>query len=263
MDIVSSPRFGDNIEAYTLFSGSKGNSVFIRCGNTSVLIDAGMSARATCRALESIGHSAAELSALFITHEHSDHIKGVEQLTRRFSMPVHAITACAPYIQCAEGCLSVHPAVYTVAGGDMEITSFVTPHDSAGSVGYIIRSDEGSVGVATDLGCMTDSVMDKLSECDAVVLESNHDVGMLLGGSYPEWLKNRVLSRTGHLSNTDCAESVCVLAGYGVKSILLAHLSAENNIPALAFRESANALEAAGLHTSLRVACASSPVRLI
>ncbi len=259
---VSAPE--EFIEAYTLFSGSKGNSVYIRFGNESVLVDAGMSARAMQTALMSVGTSLERISAIFITHEHGDHIRGVEVIAKKFGIPVHAAVPTAGYIRCISSCLHVHPPRFECKVGEIEVSSFVTPHDSACSVGYIIRTGERLVGVATDLGYMPDSVMEQLCGCTDVVLESNHDISMLMRGSYPQSLKTRILSRRGHLSNADCADSVCVLSQNGVENILLAHLSQENNLPGLAFEASANAMEQRGLHrTTLSVAAAAVPTRLI
>jgi phosphoribosyl 1,2-cyclic phosphodiesterase len=264
MEVFSVTAPDEFIEAYTLFSGSKGNSVYIRFGEVSVLVDAGMSARAMQTALMSVGSSLERISAIFITHEHSDHIRGLEVIAKKYGIPVHAAAPTAGYINCDPSCLRVHSPCYNCMVGEIEVCSFITPHDSACSVGYVIRTGGRSVGVATDLGYMPDSIMEQLCSCSAVVLESNHDIGMLMRGPYPQSLKNRILSKRGHLSNADCADSVCTLSQNGVESILLAHLSAENNLPRIAFETSADAMEQRGLYrTTLSVAAASVPTRLI
>lgn len=264
MEFYSVPEPGKHIEVYTLFSGSRGNSVYVRCGDVSLLVDAGMSARAMQSALRSVGSSLERISAIFITHEHGDHIRGVEVIAKKYGIPVHATAPTAAYISCDPAYLTAHAPCYEFAVGDIEISSFRTPHDSACSVGYVISADGCSIGVATDLGCMPDSVIERLCGCTAVVLESNHDVDMLIRGPYPQSLKRRILSRNGHLSNADCADCVCILSRNGVKNILLAHLSGENNLPELAFEASAGAMEQRGLHrTTLSVAAAASPTRLI
>lgn len=264
MEVFTTSSQGESIRAYTLFSGSKGNSVYVSCGNNSILIDAGMSAKTTQNALISVGSSLDKISAIFITHEHIDHIRGVDVIARKFGTSVHAASPSAAYITCIPSCLHIHPPRFDCSVGNMEISAFVTPHDSACSVGYIIRTDRRTLGIATDLGHMPDSVMEQLCGCTDVILESNHDVGMLLRGSYPPSLKSRILSRKGHLSNADCAESVCMLARNGVKNIMLAHLSQENNKPAVAFETSAHAMDRCGIvHTALTVADAAVPTRLI
>lgn len=264
MEIFSVSAPDEHTEAFTLFSGSKGNCVYIRYGNQSILIDAGMSARATQRALMSVGGSLEKISAIFVTHEHTDHTRGLEVIVRKFGIPVHIAAPSAVSINCIPDCMSIHPPCFECCIGEIEVSSFVTPHDSACSVGYIVRAGARTVGVATDLGYMPDDVTERLCGCTDVVIESNHDINMLMSGSYPPSLKRRILSRRGHLSNTDCADSVCILARNGVEHIVLAHLSQENNLPKLAFEASAAAMEHRGLHnTMLSVAAAAAPTRLI
>lgn len=250
MEVISIPAAYERMEAYTLFSGSKGNCVYIRCGMTEILIDAGMSARAVDSALHTLGSSLARISAIFVTHEHSDHIRGLDVITRRYNpeITVHSSEQTAAFCKCPREQLYSYPPYFAVEVGNLSITSFPTPHDSLCSVGYIVRNmDNGcSVGLATDLGYMPDEILGRLSECSGVILESNHDIDMLMRGPYPPDLKTRILSRRGHLSNADCASAVRILAQNGVKSILLAHLSEENNTPALALSASAAVLEEAG-----------------
>ena len=254
-------------EVWTLFSGSSGNSVYIKHGDTRVLIDVGMSASSMEKALCEVGSSLREINAAFITHEHSDHIRGIGVVTRRYNkeIEIHAASPTSNYIECSSENLKTHAPRYECCIGSLVISSFRTPHDSAMSVGYVIRSDDGfSVGVATDLGCVTDDVLANLVRCGSVVIESNHDVDMLMRGTYPQSLKRRITSRNGHLSNADCSGLVCTLSRSGVENILLAHLSPENNKPALAFEASASELERYNLrHTTVGVAAPYTPTRLI
>lgn len=264
MEIIAKSTENTSAELYTLCSGSTGNSVFVKLASSAFLIDAGISARAVCQSLCSIGHSMDEIKSIFVTHEHSDHIKGIEQLTKKFGTPVHCISACAPYIKCTPGCMFMHPTRHRLSNGDLEIRSFATPHDSMGSVGYVVITDELKIGVATDIGMMTDEILSSLAVCDHVILESNHDVAMLENGPYPLWLRQRVLSQYGHLSNDDCAAAAVTLAKNGVKSITLAHLSAENNTPSLAFATTRRALDIAGFDGfNLKVASAHDCTRII
>jgi len=261
---ISANTAEKNAKIYTLYSGSSGNSVFIRSGSSAILIDAGMSARSIEKALNAIGESLASLSAIFVTHDHSDHVRGIEVISKKHHIPVHAPNSCAPYIKCCEDCFFTHPPIFRCDVGGLEISSFVTPHDSHGSVGYTVCGDDISFALATDLGFMTDAVMEQLCGCSHVVLESNHDIPMLLSGPYPPQLKDRILSRYGHLSNDDCADSVAVLARNGAKAILLAHLSGENNRPELAFRSSMAALDSCGVRgVALGVASPDRPTRLL
>ncbi len=257
-------EINNGLSVYAIASGSTGNSVFVRCGSHAVLIDAGICAKNIRLAVEAIGGKMSEIGGIFVTHEHTDHIKGIDVLSRRDGLEVHCGEASAPMIKCAAERFHIHPPRYTVCVGDMEISSFVTPHDSCGSLGYVVRTDMGSFGYATDIGCVTDTVMENLCECDYVLLESNHDVNMLKNGPYPPELKKRILSRRGHLSNDDCADTVCELAKNGVCRVLLGHLSQENNTPECAYRTTEARLAEEGI-TSLKFAVASPfhPVKLV
>lgn len=244
-----------NIEIYTLNSGSKSNSTYVRAGDTRILIDAGMSMKAAEAELQKIGTSLANINAIFITHEHSDHVKGLPVITKRHKINVHVSELSAPHIVCNNDNLIVHNPVYTCNVGDMEIQSFLTPHDSHGSVGYIIKTYGHSIGIATDLGYVPEEVLSKLAECDSVVLESNHDQIMLENGTYPVSLKKRILSKKGHLSNQACADCAALIAGNGVKNIMLAHLSDENNRPNIALITTATELARKNLsRTVIKVA---------
>ena len=245
----------------SLYSGSKGNSVFIRSARARILIDAGKSAKALCNALSSIGEDISNIDAIFITHEHSDHVKALEVLLKKHAIPVHTVEASAKKIL-RGGVLEskehfcIHKPRFEVEIGDMKISSFETPHDSEFSVGYIIDIDCGTclkrIGYATDVGYVTETVKRSLTGCETVVLESNHDVDMLMDGPYPYDLKLRIASKQGHLSNGDCASLAAELCGQGTKNLLLAHLSEENNRPELAFDEVASAV--ADENVNIRIA---------
>ncbi len=230
----------------TLYSGSRGNATYAECGGVRLLIDAGKSARALKTALAEVGLAPTDIDAILITHEHCDHISVLENPVGFPDIPIHAAGGCAeklsglpsPYIQKN---LVPHPPLFSLTLGDVHITSFVTPHDSAGSVGYRIdffeNGQEHHIGYATDVGYVSDQVLDGLRGCEAVVIEANHDVEMLMEGPYPYHLKQRILSRRGHLCNSDCATLAATLAGSGTHSFLLAHLSEKNNHPDLAYDE--------------------------
>ena len=249
-------------EFISLYSGSSGNSSVVRCGQRYLIVDMGKGVRTTSAALKALGLAVSDCDGILVTHEHSDHVKGIPILSR--TVPVHMIEDCAPFITCDLTHRHVHPSLFTQTVGCMEVTSFVTPHDSHGSVGYVIRMPGHSVGIATDLGYLPGGILGLLCTCDAVVLESNYDEDMLRTGRYPYSLKQRILSDYGHLSNRDCAEGVRALCGAGVQNILLSHLSEENNTPTLAFRASSEAAEAvAGNRVRLAVADRIAPTRLV
>ena len=230
----------------TLYSGSEGNCTFICSGNTSILIDAGKSARTLCARLSEIGSDIKNISAIFITHEHTDHVSALETLSKKYHIPIHITDRSATKFDrttdaAVHSCLVRHDTVFCQTVGDITVRSFPTPHDSRAAVGYRLSFKEDgpeiSIAVSTDTGHVTDIMRENLSGCYAVVIESNHDEEMLEGGPYPYDLKRRIASARGHLSNADCAALAAKLYEDGTKHIMLAHLSEENNLPELAYNE--------------------------
>lgn len=237
------------IRIHSLYSGSTGNAFLIRSPAGCILIDAGKSCKKLCEALKSCDTSPDEIRAIFVTHEHSDHIGALAVFLKKHPVPVHIQEKSAYALKnspSAAPCLCLHPPIFTEEVAGMKITSFPTPHDSAASVGYRIEIPFGGrviqVGYATDIGHVSTAVESALTGCDAVILESNHDVEMLHTGPYPYPLKQRISSRYGHLSNVDCAALSARLCQAGTKSLMLAHLSQENNTPEIAFSVCRDAL---------------------
>lgn len=227
----------------TLYSGSGGNSVYIEAAGEAILIDAGKNARALCNSLSSIGADIGSIKAIFITHEHNDHISALNVLSKRHCIPIHMTEYSAVKFDfmkdaAARERIVRHDIEYEETVGGMCVRSFRTPHDSLMSVGYRVEFSDAegkhAIGVATDMGYVSETVRRSLYGCEAVVLESNHDVEMLEMGSYPYDLKKRILSKRGHLSNAESAELAAELVGGGARGFLLAHLSEENNTPDLA-----------------------------
>ena len=255
----------------TLYSGSAGNATYLETRGARILIDAGKCTRTLIASLKSIGVDVDSLDAIFITHEHTDHVAALEVLTKKHPIPVHILLKSAqryaknpPEALCS--CLVLHEsAPFTAKAGDVTVTAFATPHDSRASVGYRLEFPDGeetvSVGLATDVGYVTDAVRRGLTGCESVVLESNHDEEMLMYGPYPYDLKLRIRGKRGHLSNRDCADFAAELAGQGTKNFLLAHLSEENNYPDLAHDETHSTL--AGFDTTLRVAAPHQVTMLV
>lgn len=255
-----------NYSITSLYSGSKGNSVLIESENAKILIDAGKSARALCKALAEIDKTIEEIDAIFITHEHTDHIAALEVLLKKHKIPVHIVGISANKLlmrskEIFEDVLCLHTPIFTVNVGNMKITSFPTPHDSEYSVGYHIEIGETCIGYATDIGYITEEIKGALSGCESIVLECNHDEKMLMEGPYPYDLKLRIKSNRGHLSNRACAEFVSDLCFIGTKNILLAHLSEENNDPDLAFDEVWSAISDETIN--LKIASQYQPTKLI
>jgi phosphoribosyl 1,2-cyclic phosphodiesterase len=235
----------------SLFSGSKGNCTLVRVGNTRILIDAGMSCRAIERALCTVGERLADINAIFITHEHSDHINGVRVFAERHGIKVYASEGTLRGME-EQGSLTAKMQVEImpengVEAGGIFVKSFRTPHDSRESTGYgIVTPDCKRIAVATDIGIVNDTVMNAVYGSDLILLESNHDRGMLQNGPYPYFLKERILSDRGHLSNEACAKAAVKLLEGGTMRFVLGHLSKENNIPSLAYETTKAELSMAG-----------------
>ena len=232
-----------NITAYTLYSGSSGNCVYVKTPDTEILFDAGVSARAVEKGLNAVDSTLSRIRAIFVTHEHSDHTKALETISKKHHIPTHMITASArALIRNPEASLLndlyLHASEFSVKFGSTTVRSFTIPHDSAAAVGYTVEYEENGqtekFGLATDTGHITSRLTDALVGSDAVVIEANHDVNMLFSGPYPYHLKLRIRSEKGHLSNEDCAQLARFLAENGTRHFVLAHLSKENNFAPIA-----------------------------
>lgn len=243
---------------FSIASGSSGNCGLFVDGNTRILIDLGVSVRRLTAALRRVGLHIDMLDAVLLTHEHIDHVKGLATFVKRHNVPVYATkgTAQALIDKNPDAGRLLRPfwggEAFTV--GTVDVQSFLTPHDAAESVGYILQTHALRFGFATDLGFVPDAVRRQLTGCEAVVLEANHDVDMLRCGPYPWALKQRVAGSQGHLSNPDCAACAVRLAEGGTGTIILAHLSEQNNTPLRALRETRLALDAAGQDCEVLIA---------
>ena len=226
----------------SIASGSSGNCIYAGTENTHVLIDAGISAKRIEKGLFELGLKPSELSGICITHEHSDHIKGLGVLARKYEIPIYATEGTLKEILHAkslgeynEDLLQPLLPDVRLAMGDLDILPFHIDHDAADPVAYRIQSGNKSVAVATDLGHFNQYTIDHLLDLDAVLLESNHDIRMLETGPYPYYLKRRILGDFGHLSNENAGRLLNCILNDKLKHILLGHLSKENNLPELAF----------------------------
>ena len=245
----------------TLSSGSSGNCAVIKSGNTAILIDAGISMRRIKQGLAEIGLLPEDISAILVTHCHTDHISGIKMMSKYYHLPILAprITAgmlssacpeAGPYIRYFEPDRPFHVE-------EIDVTPFRTPHDAYDSVGYILSAEGKRLAYITDLGHIPDSVLESVLGADAAIIESNHDIEMLKNGPYPYPLKMRILSESGHLSNEACGKLAIRLAESGTKTLLLAHLSRENNTPSLAYETVRKCLDENGCCVNLSVAPAS------
>lgn len=260
-----------NYRFCTLYSGSGGNAAYLETPTARILIDAGKCARTLIGSLKHIGVEMDSIDAIFITHDHNDHVAALEVLAKKHPKPVHMLFKSAlryrttqPEALCK--CFWLYEkAPFTAKVGEVTVTAFETPHDSRASVGYRFEFPDGEktvrVGYATDIGHISAPIREGLTGCEAIVLESNHDVDMLMDGPYPYDLKLRIRGKRGHLSNRECADLAAELAGQGTTHFLLAHLSEENNHPDLAYDETFSAL--AGHETTLRIASPDTVTMLV
>lgn len=234
----------------SLFSSSSGNCTYIGSADGGILIDAGVSAKQIGLKLDCIGVDPFSIGAIFVTHEHSDHIKGLRVFASKYNIPVYASAGTIGELErlgVVNGRFQLNPIEDIIFTAGMKTERFRTSHDVAESCGYIITtSDDRKIAVATDTGIVTDEMRNALAGSDLVLLESNHDIGMLRNGEYPYLLKRRILSDRGHLSNIACSEFAVELVKSGTTRLVLGHLSRENNIPELAFQTSKSALDCAG-----------------
>jgi len=226
----------------TIASGSSGNSAFISTGGVKILVDAGLSGRAIEQALASHSIHCSQLDAIFITHEHSDHIQGAGVLSRRYDLPIYMTRGTwdsAHRINSFGKISDKNRFVLTpdvpVALGDTEILPFRVDHDAGEPVGYTIRYQGRKIAIATDLGHTDANLAQHFSGAELILLESNHDLDMLQFGPYPAHLKRRIMSNSGHLSNVACGKFLTDIYTDATKHIFLAHLSQDNNRPILAY----------------------------
>ena len=260
-----------NYRFCTLYSGSGGNAAYLETPTARILIDAGKCARTLIGSLKHIGVEMDSIDAIFITHDHNDHVAALEVLAKKHPKPVHMLfksalryRATQPEALCK--CFWLYEkAPFTAKVGEVTVTAFETPHDSRASVGFRFEFPDGEktvrVGSATDIGHVSEAIREGLTGCEAIVLESNHDVDMLMDGPYPYDLKLRIRGKRGHLSNRECADLAAELAGQGTTHFLLAHLSEENNHPDLAFDETFSALT--GYETTLHIASPNAITMLV
>ncbi|MCF8074821.1 MAG: MBL fold metallo-hydrolase [Desulfotignum sp.] len=241
-----------------LASGSKGNALLVSTPDTAILVDAGLSGVELQRRMAAVGQDPADLSAIVITHEHIDHVRGAGVLSRRFNIPVYISSATH---QACTKLGHISALTYFDCGNrfqiqDLTVTPFSISHDASDPAGLTVTWQERKIGIATDLGVVTNLVRTHLSGSDVLYLESNHDPEMLTNGSYPWHLKQRIKSRVGHLSNHDAGTLLADLYHDQLHHVILAHLSEENNRPERALAEVGQCLNRPGI-----ALCVAGPER--
>lgn len=257
------PKRNNSFCLCPLASGSRGNSVFVSTEDTAVLVDAGLSGIEIERRLGAVGEDPQRLSAIIITHEHTDHVKGAGILSRRFNIPVYMTKET--FYAC-KGLGKIEHLEFFECGASFEInniciTPFSISHDACDPAGLTLSHGKKKIGIATDLGVATNLVKTHLQQSNLLYLESNHDPRMLINGSYPWHLKQRIKSRTGHLSNQEARDLVAEMRHQDLGHVVLAHLSEENNCPTKAFQEVAKGLNGSGV--ALYVAGPDEPGEMI
>jgi len=249
------PQRTHYLSVCVLASGSKGNAILVSDAQTMVLFDAGLSGIEIERRCRSRGFDPRRLDAIVVSHEHADHIQGVGVLSRRFNLPVYLSKMTGPVADPLLGKISERRLFncgkpFTI--NTLTISPFSISHDAEDPAGFTVLNNGLKIGIATDLGIATAMVRERLKACQLLVLEANHDPNMLIDGPYPWPLKQRIQSRTGHLSNTDTRKLLSALKHQGLQHVVLAHLSETNNSPQKALHEVGLALK--GCRTELHVA---------
>lgn len=233
-----------------LCSGSEGNSIYIKIENDSFLVDVGRSCRQIENLMSENGINPHEIKSIFVTHEHGDHVKGLNVFARRYNKPVYGSEGTIRALEEKKILNNVRYKSIDLSGidiGDVSAAPFDISHDCIQGFGYSFYGKNKKVSVCSDIGIVTPSIFDSIIGSDVVILESNHDIDMLESGPYPIFLKQRILSDKGHLSNVACAQLIHKLAKTGTKKFVLCHLSSNNNDPKIAYDFAFSAIESAGV----------------
>ena len=224
----------------SLYSGSSGNCSFVQTDTTKLLIDVGESGKKIGEALNSIDVDPNSIDAILITHEHSDHIKGLSALAKKYNIPVYANVetwnAMSAQKEKINNELIKHFTFDKFSVGDIDVKPFSIPHDAANPCGFNIFHKNKKMSIATDIGHLTDRIIKHLSDSSFILLESNYEPEILKCSSYPYNLKQRIKGPNGHLSNSEAGKAISYLSNHGLNQVMLGHLSKENNFPELAYK---------------------------
>lgn len=247
------------IKFCNLYSGSSGNSTYVETPTTKLLIDAGVSCQKISKALETLGSSLENINGILISHEHSDHIKGIEVISKKFNIPIYATKKtwqAMHNLKISEDLKCFFNANEEFTLGDISVLPFSIPHDAADPCGFSLFYNTKKITVATDIGHIDEILIKKMYASDVLLIESNYDKETLICGPYPYMLKKRIQSDIGHLSNEATGKAVKELYENGVSNIILGHLSKENNFPELAYQTILNEINSSScdLPFSLSVA---------
>lgn len=262
------------MQLYSIASGSKGNCIYAGTKESGILIDVGISKKRICEGLEREGFSLDCIRAILITHEHIDHVSGLGPILRKVPIPVYATKETIEAIWEKGNMTSVSSELFheIVPGEefqieDIQVMPVTISHDAANPVCYTLKGNNKKIGIATDTGCYTENMVEHFRECDALLLEANHDINLLQVGKYPYALKMRILGEKGHLSNDASARFLQELLNPKLQYVVLGHLSEENNFPELAYNTVTYELEQNAFwgarNIELLVAHREKPTKLI
>lgn len=252
----------DGLSFCVLGSSSSGNSTLVTDGRTTILLDAGLPVRYTAAKVQEITGKE-EVDGIFVSHEHSDHTRNLYPLAKRFSCPVYLSPPVSWYMGKQEGIevREIYDGKVQMIG-DLEIRPFIVPHDAIDPFGFVVKSGGRSMALITDLGNVDDDIVEIMMNREGLVIESNHDMDMLLNGRYPGYLKRRIIDRKGHLSNQQCCDLLGKVIGPNTMDIVLVHLSEENNDPLLAIETSLEALNCSEHEPCLHISYPKEPTQL-
>ncbi|NTW71632.1 MAG: MBL fold metallo-hydrolase [Eubacteriaceae bacterium] len=250
----------------SLYSGSSGNCLYVEGSYGKILVDAGLSGIKISSALKEIDVSIQEVNGILITHDHSDHIKGAGILSRKYNIPLYLNEGTWNIIKDQVGKVKdenvkIFDSSKSFDIEDLHIKPFPINHDASEPVGFAVYCEKNKVSIVTDTGTVDEVIYSHVMESDLLVMESNHDVNMLMAGRYPYFLKKRIQGDLGHLSNECAAEIIVSLAEQGLNRVVLAHLSDENNFPQLALETTMNQLRANKMEDEISVEVASRYTR--
>lgn len=246
----------------SLYSGSTGNSFFVETDTTKILVDCGESAKKITNALSLIGINIGDIDAIIITHEHSDHVKGLGTVSRKYNIPVYANKETWNAMPAQMEKMDINNIFYFINSeefiiGDLKVLPFSTPHDAANPCGFNMFFENSKISVATDIGHMTPEILHTLENSSFIMLESNYDPEVLKCSSYPYPLKQRIAGPNGHLPNYIAGQTISHLMGTGLKTVMLGHLSKENNFPELAYKTVVDEIISANMSNNINLSVAT------
>ncbi len=265
---MSANNKSNNYKVYVIASGSSGNCTLVSVNGANILIDAGISCKRIEQGLLGANISPESIDAIFVTHEHTDHVSGLRVFQKRYHKKIYTTAGTAAAID-KNSELSTNCEIEIISQfsenfiKNASICTFMTDHDAAESIGVSVISDAGKISLATDLGYVNKAVMENLRNSNVLIFESNYDEEMLLNGAYPWELKKRIMGKRGHLSNKDSAEALLELNWEGLRHVYIAHISRENNTPQIAFSNASQTFKSESKMPELLLTWHDRPAKMV